>query len=130
MHHGIKFIAGIFLNSEVYGTSVDPNHPCLEDTLVYTCTTSGILTWTIGTTFIGAYISGQGNTFVGATQSDASLPGVVANLTNMGETFLTSTLIISSAGSVGHEPEIICEGLSGIRNSTILHPNGEVVIIL
>ena len=124
------FIVGIFLSSEVYGTSVDPNHPCLEDTLVYTCTTSGVLTWTVGTTFIGAYISGQGNTFVGATRLDASLPGVVANLTNMGETFLTSTLIISSAGSVGHEPEIICEGLSGIRNSTILCPNGEVVIIL
>ena len=130
MHHGIKFIAGIFLSSEVYGTSVDPNHPCLEDTLVYTCTTSGVLTWTVGTTFIGAYISGQGTTFVGATRTDASLPGVVANLTNMGETFLTSTLIISSAGTVGDEAEIICEGLSGIRNSTILRPIGEVVIIL
>ena len=114
----------------MYGTSVDPNRPCLEDRLVYTCTTSGVLTWTVGTTFIGAYISGQGNTFVGATRLDASLPGVVANLTNMGETFLTSTLIISSPGTVGHEPEIICEGLSGIRNSTILCPNGEVVIIL
>ena len=52
--------AGVFLNSEVYGTSVDPNRPCLEDTLVYTCTTSGVLTWTVGTTFFGAYISGQG----------------------------------------------------------------------
>ena len=114
----------------MYGTSVDPNRPCSEDTLVYTCTTSGVLTWTIGTTFIGAYISGQGTTFVGATRTDASLPGVVANLTNMGETFLTSTLIISSPGTVGDMSEIICEGLSGIRNSTILRPNGEVVIIL
>ena len=109
---------------------MDPNRPCLEDRLAYTCTTSGILTWTIGTTFIGAYISGQGTTYVGATRTDASLPGVVANLTNMGETFLTSTLIISSAGTVGDEAEIICEGLSGIRNSTILRPIGEAVIIL
>ena len=122
--------AGVFLSSDVYGTSVDPNHPCLEDTLVYTCTTSGVLTWTVGTTFIGAYISGQGTTFVGATRTDASLPGVVANLTNMGETFLTSTLTISSAETVGDMSEIICEGLSGIRNSTALRSNGEVVIIL
>ena len=118
------------MRSEVYGTSVDPNHPCLEDTLVYTCTTSGLLTWTVGTISIAAYISGQGTTFVGATQTDASLPGVVANLTNMGETFLTSILIISSPGTVGDMSEIICEGLSGIRNSTILRPIGEVVIIL
>ena len=114
----------------MYGISVDPNSPCLEDTVVYTCTTSGVLTWTVGTTFIGAYISGQGTTVVGATRRDASLLGVVANLTNMGETLLTSTLMISPAGSVGHESEIICEGLSGIRNSTILHPVGEAVIIL
>ena len=113
----------------MYGTSVDPNNPCLEDTVVYTCTTSGVLTWTVGTTFIGAFISDQGTTFVGATRTDASLPGVVANLTNMGETFLTSTLIISSAGTVGHESEIICEGLSGIRSSTILRPIGKVTII-
>ena len=122
--------AGVFLSSEVYGTSVDPNRPCLEDTLVYTCTTSGVLTWNVGTTFIGAYISGQGTTFVGATRTDSSLPGVLANLTNMGETFLTSSLTISSAETVGDMSEIICEGLSGIRNSTTLRPNGEVVIIL
>ena len=114
----------------MYGTSADPSNPCLEDRLVYTCTTSGVVTWTVGTTFIGAYISGQESTFVGATRTDASLPGVVANLTNMGETFITSTLIISSAGTVGHESEIMCEGLSGIRNSTILHPVGKAVIIL
>ena len=114
----------------MYGTSADPNNPCLEDTVVYSCTTSGVLTWTVETTFIGAYISGQGTTFVGAKRTVASLPEVVANLTNMSETFLTSTLIISSAGSVGQESEIMCEGLSGIRNSTILHPIGEAVIIL
>ena len=121
---------GVFLNSEVYGTSTDPKSPCLEDRLVYTCTASGVLSWTVGTTIVGAYISGQGTTFVGATRTDASLPGVVANLTNMGETFLTSTLTISSAGTVGHKSEIMCEGLSGIRNSTILRPVGEAVIIL
>ena len=120
----------MFLSSEVYGISVDPNNPCLEDTVVYTCTSSGVLTWTVGATFIGAYISGQESTLVGATRTDASLPGVVANLTNMGETFITSTLIISSAETVGHESEIMCEGLSGIRNSTILRPVGEAVIIL
>ena len=37
---------------------------------------------------------------------------------------------VASAGTVGHESEIMCEGLSGIRNSTILHPVGEPVIIL
>ena len=114
----------------MYGTSADPSNPCLEDGLVYTCTTSGVVTWNVGTTFIGAYISGQGTTFVGATRTVASLPGVVANLTNMGETFLTSTVTISSAGTVGQEAEIMCEGLSGIRNSTILRPVGEAVIIL
>ena len=113
----------------MYGTSVDPIMPCLEDRLVYTCTTSGVLTWAVGTTFIGAYISGQGTTVVGATRTDASIPGVVANLTNMGETFLTSTLTISPAGTVGHESEILCDGLSGIRNSTRLHPIGEVATI-
>ena len=118
------------MSSEVYGTSADPNNPCLEDRLVYTCTSSGIVTWTVGTIFIGAYISDQGTTFVGATRMVASLPGVVANLTYIGKTFLTSTLTISSAGTVGQEAEIICEGLSGIRNSTILHPIGEAVIIL
>ena len=122
--------AGVFLSSEVYGTSVDPNRPCSEDRLVYTCTTSGVLTWTIGTISIATYISGQGTTFVGATRMHAFLPGIVANLTNVGETFLTSTLTISSAGTVGDMSEIICEGLSGIRNSTILRPIGEVVIIL
>ena len=125
-----SLFADVFLNAKVYGTSVDPNSPCSEDRLVNTCTTSGVLTWTVGTIFIGAYISGQGTTFVGATRTVASLPGVVANLTNMGETFLTSTLTISSAGTVGQESEILCEGLSGIRNSTILRPVGEAVIIL
>ena len=110
----------------MYGTSVDPNSPCLEDRLVYTCTTSDVLTWTVGTTFIGAYISGQGTTFVGATRTVASLPGVVANLTNVGDTLLTSTLMISPAGSIGHELEITCEGSSGIKNSTVIHPKGEV----
>ena len=121
---------GVLLNSEVYGTSTDPKNPCLEDRLVYTCTASDVLSWTVGTTIVSAYISGQGTTFVGATRTDASLPGVVANLTDIGETFITSTLTISSAGTVGHESEIMCEGLSGIRNSTILRPVGEAVIIL
>ena len=110
----------------MYGTSVDPNHPCLEDTLVYTCTTSGVLTWTVVTTFTGAYISGQGNTFVGATKTNTALPGVVANLTNVDDTLLTSTLIISPAGAIRNVSDVICEGLSGIKNSTVLHPNGEV----
>ena len=121
--------AGVFLSSEVYGTSVDPNRPCSEDRLVYTCTTSGVLTWTIGTISIATYISGQGTTFVGATRMHAFLPGIVANLTNVGETFLTSTLTISSAGTVGDMPEIVCEGLSGIRNGTILRPVGEIATI-
>ena len=113
----------------MYGTSVDPNCPCLEDRLVYTCTTSGVLTWTVGTISIGAYISGQGTTYVGATRMRAFLPGIIANLTNVGETFLTSTLTISSAGTVGDMSEIVCEGLSGIRNSTILRPVGEIATI-
>ena len=110
----------------MYGKSVDPNHPCLDDTVVYSCTTSDVLTWTVGTTFIGAYISSQGTTFVGATQRNAALPGVVANLTNVDDTLLTSTLMISPAGFVGNELEIMCEGSSGIKNSTVLHPKGEV----
>ena len=110
----------------MYGTSVDPNNPCLEDRLVYTCTTSGVITWTVGTTFIGTYVSGQGTTSVGATQKAASLPGVVTNLTNMDDTLLTSTLMISPAGSVGNVSEITCEGSSGIMNSTVLRPKGEV----
>ena len=122
----ISFIVGVFFSSEVYGTSADPNSPCLEDTVVYTCMTSGVLTWTVGTTFISAYISGQGTTFVGATRRDTALPGVVANLTNVDDTLLTSTLMISPAGSVGNASHIICEGSSGIKNSTVLHPKGEV----
>ena len=118
--------AGVFLSSEVYGTSVDPNRPCLEDTLVYTCTTSDILTWTVGTTFIGAYTSGQGTTFVGATRTNTALHGVVANLTSVDVTLLTSTLIISPAGAIHNVSDVICEGLSGIKNSTVLHLNGEV----
>ena len=113
----------------MYGTSADPSNPCLEDRLVYTCTTSGVLSWTVGTTFIGAYISDQGTTFVGATRTVASIPGVVANLTNIDDTLLTSTLMISPAGSVGHVSVIICEGLSGIRNNTIFRPIGEVTTI-
>ena len=119
-------IAGVFLSSEVYGTSVDPNNPCLEDTVVYSCMTSGVLTWTVRTTFIGTYVSGQGTTFVGATRADSSLPGVVANLTNMDDTLLTSTLTISPAGFLRNVSEITCEGSSGIKNSTVLRPKGEV----
>ena len=63
--------AGVFLSSEAYGTSLDPNNPCLEDRLVYSCTTSGVLTWNVETTFIGAYISGQGTKFLSATQTAA-----------------------------------------------------------
>ena len=111
----------------MYGTSADPSNPCLEDGLVYTCTTSGVVTWTVGTTFIGAYISGQGTTFVGATRTVASIPGVVANLTKIDDTLLTSTLMISPAGSIGNMSEITCEGSSGIMNSTVLRPKGEVV---
>ena len=113
----------------MYGTSADPSTPCLEDGLVYTCTTSGVVTWTVGTTFIGAYISGQGTTFVGATRTVASIPGVVANLTKIDDTLLTSTLMISPAGSVGNASVIICKGLSGIRNNTIFRPIGEVATL-
>ena len=119
-----SLFADVFLSSEVHGISVDPNSPCIEDTVVYTCTTSDVLTWTVGTTFIGAYISGQGTTVVGATQTDAALPGVVANLTNVDNILLTSTLMISPAGSIGNASEITCEGSSGIKNSTVLHPKG------
>ena len=110
----------------MYGTSVDPNNPCLEDTVVYSCTTSGVLTWTVQTTFIGTYVSGQGTTFVGATRADASMPGVVANLTNVDDTLLASTLTISPAGFLRNVSEITCEGSSGIKNSTVLRPKGEV----
>ena len=114
------------LRSEVNRPSIDFNELCLKDRLVYTCTTSSGLKWTVGTTSIGAYISSQGTTVVGATRTVASLPGVVANLTKMDDTLLTSTLTISSTETIVNELEIVCEGSSGIRKSLIFHQKCEI----
>ena len=110
----------------MYQPLIDFNHLCLKDRLVYTCTTSSVLTWTVGTTVVGIYISGQGTTFVGATRTDAALPGVVANLTKIDDTLLTSTLMIPSTETVVNELEIVCEGSSGIRKSLMFQQKGEI----
>ena len=106
--------------------SIDFNELCLKDGLVYTCTTSGVLKWTVGSTVVGTYRSGQRTTFVGATRTDAALPGAVANLTNMDDTLLTSTLMIPYTETVVNGLEIVCEGSSGIRKSLIFHRKGEI----
>ena len=93
---------------------------------MYTCTTSGVLTWNVGTTVVGTYISGHRTTFVGATQTDAALPGVVANLTKIDDTLLTSTLMIPSTETVLDELEIMCEGSLRIRKSLIFNRKGEI----
>ena len=111
----------------MFGISDDPNDVCLQDRLVYTCIVPNVLTWTVGTTQLQGYVSGQSNTFEGATRMDAAdLPGVVANLTDVNGTTFTSTLTISSAGSVANESMIICEGLAGDRDSTELRHRGEI----
>ena len=119
-------VVGVVLSSEVYRPSIDFNHLCLKDRLVYTCTTSGFLTWTVGTTVVGTYVSGQRATFVGAMRTDAALPGVVANLTKIDDTLLTSTLMIPSNETVLNELEIMCEVSLGIRKSLIFNRKGEI----
>ena len=93
-----------------------------HDRLVYTCTVPIVLFWTVGTTQIGAYVS---STVVGATRMNGALPGVVANLTEVNGTALTSTLTIPSAGSVPNGSVILCEGLSLDSNSTVLRHRGK-----
>ena len=84
------------------------------------------LSWTVGTTQIGSYIAGQASAVVGATRTNGALPGVVANLTEVNDTTLTSTLTIPSAGSVANGSVIRCEGLSGDSISTVLRHRGEI----
>ena len=115
------------LSYEAYRASIGFNELCLKEQLVYTCTTSGVLEWIVGSTVVGTYISGQITTFVGATQTNAALPGVVANLTKIEDTSLTSTLIIPSTETfVANELEIVCEGSSRIRQSLVFHQKGEI----
>ena len=118
------------MTSEVFGISDDPNDVCLQDRLVYTCTVPDVLAWTVGGVQLGAYIAGQANGVVGTPQDDPRVPGVVANLTDVDGTTLTSTLTISSAGSVANESMIICNGLGQDRNTTVLRHRGEILIML
>ena len=92
----------------MFGISDDPNNVCLQDRLVYTCTVPSVLTWTVGVIQIGSYIAGQASAVVGAPRINGALPGVVANLTNVDGTMLTSTLTVSSAGSVANGSTILC----------------------
>ena len=108
----------------MFGISDDPNNVCLQDRLVYTCTVPSVLTWTVGGIQIGSYIAGA---VVGAPRINRALPGVVANLTNVDGTMLTSTLTVSSAGSVANGSMILCQGLSGDRNSTVVRHRGKIL---
>ena len=117
------------MTSEVFGISDDPNDVCLQDRLVYTCTVPDVLAWTVGGVQLGAYASGP-DAVVGTPQDDLRLPGVVANLTEVDGTTLTSTLTISSAGSVANESMIICAGVGQDRNTTVLRHRGEILIML
>ena len=86
-----------------------------------------VLSWTVGTTQLQGYVSGQSNTFEGATRMNAAdLPGVVANLTDVDGTTFTSTLTISSAGSVTNGSMVLCEGLAGDRDSTVVRHRGKI----
>ena len=114
------------LSYEAYKASIGFNELCLKEQLVYTCTTTGVLKWIVGSTVVGTYISGQISTFVGATQTNAALPGVVANLTKIEDTSLTSTLIIPSTETFANELEIVCEGSSRISQSLVFHQKGEI----
>ena len=111
----------------MFGISHEPNNVCLQDRLVYTCTAANILSWTVGGIQIGSYITGQASAVVGAPRINGALPGVVANLTNVDGTILTSTLTVSSAGSVANGSTILCQGLSGDRNSTVVRHRGEIL---
>ena len=64
---------------------------------------------------------------MGTPRIDGALPGVVASLTNVDGTMLTSILTVSSAGSVANGSTILCQGLSGDRNSTVLRHRGEIL---
>ena len=113
----------------MFGISDDPNDVCLQDRLVYTCTVPDVLTWTVGGVQLAAYIAGQASGVVGTPQDDPSrLPGIVANLTDVVGAMLTSTLTISSAGSVMNESEIRCDGLLGDSNSTVLRHKGDTIV--
>ena len=114
------------LSYEAYKASISFNELCLEEQLVYTCTTTGVLEWIVGTTVVGTYTSGQITTFVGATQTNAALPGVVANLTKINDILLTSTLMILSPETLDNELEIVCEGSSGTRKSLVFHQKGKM----
>ena len=114
------------LSYEAYKASISFNGLCLKEQLVYTCITTGVLEWIVGTTVVGTYMSGQITTFVGATQTNAALPGVVANLTKIEGTLLTSTLIIPSTETFANELDIVCEGSSRIRKSLVFHQKGEM----
>ena len=121
-----SFLDAAILTSEVFGISDDPNSVCLQDRLVYTCTGPIVLSWTVGGIQIGSYVSGQASAVVGATRTNGALPGVEANLTDVNGTTLTSTLTIPSAGSVTNGSVILCEGLSGDSDSTVLRHRGEI----
>ena len=110
----------------MFGISDDPNNVCLQDRVVYTCIVPNVLTWTVGGVQIGSYVSGQSNTFEGATRMNGALPEVVANLTDVNGTTFTSTLTIPSAGSVTNGSMILCEGLAGDRDSTVLRHRGKM----
>ena len=122
-----SFLDAAMLTSEVFGISDNPNSVCLQDRLVYTCTVPSVLSWTVGGVQIGLYVSGQASAVVGATRTNGDLPGVLANLTDVNGTTLTSTLTISSAGSVANGSVILCEGLLGDSDSTMLHHRGEIL---
>ena len=88
-----------------------------------------VLSWTVGSVTLSVYITGQPSGVVGTTRDDPTrLPGIVANLTDVVGAMLTSTLTISSAGSVMNESEIRCDGLSGDSNSTVLRHKGDTIV--
>jgi len=111
----------VLLNSEVFGTSTHPDNPCPGDRVVYTCTTTDdVLTWRVGGTVVGTYVSATDD--VDETREIPALSGVIANLTAEDGMILTSTLTIPPAGSVvANETSISCTDFAGIRNSTVLH---------
>ena len=123
----LSFTGAVLLNSEIVGTSTHPDNPCPGDRVVYTCTTTdGALAWSVGGTTVGTYLFSADD--VGATRNDATLPGVIANLTAEDGRMLTSTLTIPPAGSVvANETNTSCADFAGISNSTVLHIIGDYV---
>ena len=121
-----SFPDAAILTSEVFGISDIPNDVCLQDRLVYTCIVPDVLAWTVGTVQLGSFINGQASGVVGTTLDDPTrLFGVVANLTEVDGSTLTSTLTISLAGMIMNGSEIRCDGLRGDNNSTILRHKGD-----